>query len=411
MTKPHDSPQLPLANLRVLSVEQYGAGPFATTYLSDLGAEVIKVENHKDGGDVGRHVGPHYFGPEDSHFYQTFNRNKKSITLDLKHPEGKAAFQRLAGTVDAVFNNLRGDLPGKLGLDYESLKHVNARIVCTHLSAYGRTGSRTTWPGYDYLMQAETGFLTLTGEPGGPPARAPLSVIDLMTGISAAFALLAGVHEARTTGTGRDLDVSLFDTALHTLNYPGTWYLNAGVVTGKTERSGHPSLVPSQLFEAQDGWLFIMCNKEKFWPILVNELGHPEWAHDPRLATFQDRLRNKRLVTELIEAELATRPVQAWVERLSGKVPVAPVYDLARALDNDFVREQERIKAFMYDDGRTARMIMNPIRIDDPLPTRAAPAMGAHNVEVLRHIGFDDAAIERLRAIDVIAPLSSHSPA
>ena len=137
-----DSSSLPLAGLRVLAVEQYGAGPFGTTYLADLGAEVIKIENHKDGGDVGRAVGPHFFGAGDSHFFQTFNRNKKSLTLDLKHPEGIAVFHRLVRDADAVLDNLRGDLPAKLGLTYAALKPFNLRIVCTHLSAYGRTGKR-----------------------------------------------------------------------------------------------------------------------------------------------------------------------------------------------------------------------------------------------------------------------------
>jgi len=133
---------LPLSGLRVLAVEQYGAGPAGTIYLADLGAEVVKIENHRDGGDVGRQVGPHFFGPGDSHFFQTFNRNKRSVTLDLKHPEGRAAFQALARSADAVLDNLRGDQPGKLGLTYEDLKHVNPRIVCAHVSAYGREGSR-----------------------------------------------------------------------------------------------------------------------------------------------------------------------------------------------------------------------------------------------------------------------------
>ena len=226
MTSPETSQEtngrLPLAGLRVLAVEQYGAGPFGTSYLADLGAEVIKIENHRDGGDVGRHVGPHFFGDDDSHFFQTFNRNKKSLTLDLKHPEGMAVLRRLAAGADALLDNLRGDLPGKLGLTYDALREVNPRLVCAHLSAYGRSGSRQAWPGYDYLMQAEAGHLSLTGEPDGPPTRYGLSIVDLMTGLAAAFGLLAGVVKARASGQGMDIDTSLFDVALHNLNYPGT---------------------------------------------------------------------------------------------------------------------------------------------------------------------------------------------
>ncbi len=399
-----ETPALPLAGLRVLAVEQYGAGPFGTSYLADLGAEVIKIENHRDGGDVGRHVGPHFFGADDSHFFQTFNRNKKSLTLDLKQPEGMAVLRRLAAGADALLDNLRGDLPAKLGLTYEQLKESNPRLVCAHLSAYGRSGSRKAWPGYDYLMQAEAGHLSLTGEPDGPPTRYGLSIVDLMTGLAAAFGLLAGVVKARECGQGMDIDTSLFDVALHNLNYPGTWYLNADVVTGRTARSGHPSLVPSQLYRTQDGWLFIMCNKEKFWPLLACELGHPEWANDPLLATFAARLENRRHVQELLDAALMQQPTAAWLDRLSGKVPVAPVFDVAQALDNPFVHERDGVADFAYGDGRHARMIANPIRVaGQTLPRRAAPRMGEHNEALLREAGFDDRAIAKLRALGVIA--------
>ncbi len=399
-----DTSRLPLSGLRVLAVEQYGAGPFGTSYLADLGAEVIKIENHKDGGDVGRHVGPHFFGEEDSHFFQTFNRNKKSITLDLKHAEGIAAFHKLVATADAVLDNLRGDLPKKLGLQYASLKHVNPRIVCTHLSAYGRAGSRTAWPGYDYLMQSEAGHLSVTGEPDGPPTRYGLSIVDLMTGLAASFGLLAGVTKARETGIGMDIDTSLFDVALHNLNYPGTWYLNAGTVTGRTARSGHPSLVPSQLYRTADGWLFVMCNKEKFWPLLADALGHPEWITDPELSNFAVRLKHRDRVTEILDAALMKETTDVWIERLAGKIPVSPVYDIAQALDSPFVAERDNVLDFDYGDGRAARMIANPIRVSDAeLPHRAAPRMGEHNRVLLREAGFDDEAIERLRALGVIA--------
>jgi len=393
----------PLAGLRILAVEQYGAGPFGTSYLADLGAEVVKIENHKDGGDVGRQVGPHFFGPGDSHFFQTFNRNKKSVTLDLKHPEGRAAFQALAKSADAVIDNLRGDLPEKLGLTYEQLKAANPRIVCAHLSAYGRTGSRKAWPGYDYLMQAEAGHMSLTGEPGGPPTRYGLSVVDLMTGLAAAFGLLAGVMSARATGKGMDVDTSLFDVALHNLNYPGTWFLNAGVVTGRTPRSAHPSLTPSQLYRTQDGWIFIMCNKEKFWGLLAQALGKPEWATDPEFATFKARLKNRDRLTQMLDAALATRTTGEWIERFAGKVPASPVYDVKQALESAYVAERGSVADFAYADGKAARMVAAPLSFTGAeLPTRAAPPMGAHTVEQLRAAGYSDERIGALRTAGVI---------
>src|SRR6185312_9156100 len=263
----------PLRGMRIIAVEQYGAGPYGTMELADLGAEIIKIENPAEGGDMARRVGPFFLGDNDSHFFQSFNRNKRSLTLDLKKKAAREILHALAKEADGVFDNLRGDQPERLGLTYAALRQADPRIVCAHLSAYGRTGSRAAWPGYDYLMQAEAGYLALTGEPDGPPARMGLSVVDLMTGVTAGLALVSGVLSARATGAGRDIDVCLFDTALQNLAYLAVWYLNAGVNQGREPRSSHPSLTPSQLYRAKDGFIFIMCNKEKFWPELCRCIG------------------------------------------------------------------------------------------------------------------------------------------
>ena len=393
----------PLQGLRVLAVEQYGAGPAGSSYLADLGAEVIKVENLREGGDTARAVGPHFMPSGDSQFFQTFNRNKRSIALDLQQAEGRAVFRDLARTAEAVTNNLRGDLPARLGVDYAALAAVNPAVVCVHLSAYGREGSRAAWPGYDYLMQAEAGHMSLTGEPDGPPVRYGLSIVDLMTGLAASFALLAGVRRARECGVGRDLDTSLFDMAVHNLNYPGTWYLNAGVVTGREPRGAHPSLVPSQLQRTRDGWIFVMCNKEKFWGVLADALGRPEWKSDPRYATFEARLARRGEVTDLLDAEFMRDTTAAWLAKLRGTVPVAPVNDVAQGLDNPFVAERGDVREFTYPDGNTIRLLANPIRSrGTALPARAAPALGADTDALLGELGYDAARITALRAAGVV---------
>jgi len=393
----------PLAGLRIVAVEQYGAGPFGTQQLADLGAEVIKIENHKDGGDVGRHVGPYFFGPEDSHFYEAFNRNKKSLGVDLKSAEGRAVLERLVASADVVFNNLRGDLPAKLGLDYASLSAVNPRIVCAHLSAYGRTGSRANWPGYDYLMQAEAGYLSLTGEPEAPPSRFGLSIIDFMTGTTAAMAILAGVVSARAQGVGRDYDVSLFDVALSNLNYVAEWYLNGGVTVGRTPRSGHPSLTPSQLYTTQDGWIFIMCNKEKFWQNMAPLIGKPEWATDPRYATFKARLENREAFNADLDAVLATRTTAEWMEIFAGKVPAAPVLDVGQALENPFVREQGRIVDFAHPDHGALPGVASAVRASGAEhPAKAAPKLGQDTDDVLVSLGFGVPEISALREKEII---------
>jgi crotonobetainyl-CoA:carnitine CoA-transferase CaiB-like acyl-CoA transferase len=388
---------LPLSGVRIVAVEQYGAGPFATQHLADLGAEVIKIENFREGGDVGRAVGPHFFGEGDSHFFEAFNRNKHSLTLDLKKPEGRDVLLDLVATSDAVFNNLRGDLPVKLGLTYDQLKDVNPAIVCAHLSAYGRTGSRAAWPGYDYLMQAEAGYLSVTGEPDSPPARFGLSIIDLMTGTTAAMALLAGLVQARATGVGRDMDTSLFDVALHNLAYVGTWYLNGGTVTGRDRRSAHPSLTPSQLYKTKDGWLFLMCNKEKFWGVLAEILDRPSWITDERFNNFKARLANRDLVEQEIDAALSRATTAEWLERLGGRVPAAPVYDIKQALDNPFVAEREGITEAEHPRFGKVRNVAAPVRVNETVSARSAPELGQDNERLFAELGYDADRIARLR--------------
>ena len=393
---------LPLAGVRILAVEQYGAGPFGSMQLADMGAEVIKIENPKDGGDVSRSVGPYFLGEHDSHFFQAFNRNKRSITLNLRAAEGQQVFRDLAATADAVLDNLRGDQSPRLGVTYEQLKAANPRIVCAHLSAYGREGSRAAWPGYDYLMQAEAGYLSLTGEPDQPPARFGLSIVDMMAGGYAATALLGGIVAARATGVGRDVDVSLFDTALSNLNYLAVWALNGGHAQGREPRGAHPSLTPSQLYRTADGWIFIMCNKHKFWPVLCEKLGRPEWAEDVRFATFKVRLENRMALTRLLDDALAARGTEAWLAHFAGEVPAAPVHDIAHALGSEFVAQEDRVWRYQHPAGEL-RMVAPAFRIPGAtMPRCAAPALGADTDAVLRGIGYSADRIVSLRESRVI---------
>lgn len=394
---------LPLAGMRIIAVEQYGAGPFGTLQLADLGAEVIKIENPADGGDVGRAVGPYFFGPGDSHFHQSFNRNKRSLTLNLKSEEGRQILRDLVATADGVLDNLRGDLPAKLGVTYDALKDVNAKIVCAHLSAYGRDGERASWPGYDYLMQAEAGYLSLTGEPDGPPARMGLSIVDLMTGLNAAFALLAGITGARQSGQGRDLDVSLFDVALNNLAYVATWYLNGGVNQGREARSAHPSLTPSQLYRTRDGWIFIMCNKEKFWGVLCAAIERPEWRDDPDFVDFAARLKNRDRLTTMLDQVLMTATTADWMARFAGSVPAAPVHDVKSALETPFVRDTGRLMEVAHPDVGSVRLLAQAVKLPgETLPAHAAPALGADTDIILRDLGYDEDRIARLRATKTI---------
>ena len=389
---------LPLSGLRIIAVEQYGAGPFGSMLLADLGAEVIKVENPAEGGDVSRSVGPHFFSDGDSHFFQAFNRNKKSLTLNLKNPRATAVLHRLARTADATYDNLRGDQPEKLGLTYATLGEINPRLVCAHLSAYGRTGPRKSWPGYDYLMQAEAGYLSLTGEPDGPPSRMGLSVVDLMTGVTAGLALVSAVLSARTTGKGRDIDVNLFDTALQNLCYLAVWNLNAGVNQGREPRSSHPSLTPSQLYRTRDGFIFLMCNKEKFWPALCEAIGRPQWSTRPEYKDFKARLANRARLTEELDTALSERTTAEWIELFAGRVPAAPVYDVQGALESTFVTQGGRLRTAEHPSG-PIRLLGSPITCaGEETPCAAGPALGADTDTVLEEAGYSAAEIADLRA-------------
>ncbi len=373
---------LPLAGMRILAVEQYGAGPFGSLHLADLGAEVIKIEA-PGGGDVSRATGPHFLGEHDSLFFQTFNRNKASVVLDLKSEAGRADFHRLAAGADAVLNNLRGDLPAKLGLTHAALAAVNPRVVCAHLSAYGRDNERASWPGYDYLMQAETGFMHLTGEPDGPPTRMGLSIVDYMSGVTLMVGLLAALIGALKTGRGRDVDVSLFDVALFQLTYPATWWLNGGHDTTRQARSAHPSTVPCQLFATADAHLVVMCMTPKFWSLLVDEIGNPA-LRDARFADAAGRRTHKAELIALLDAEFARRSTAGWMTALAGKIPVAPVLGLADALRNPYIDRVGMVQALPHPLDPGLRMLANPIKLDGQrLPGRGCAALGADNERLL----------------------------
>jgi crotonobetainyl-CoA:carnitine CoA-transferase CaiB-like acyl-CoA transferase len=355
----------PLQGVRIVSVEQFGAAPYGTMLLADLGAEVIKIENAAIGGDPSRKTGPYLLGTNDSEYFQAFNINKKSVAIDLRTAEGKAALRELASGADALVNNLRGDLPAKMGLDYKTLAAANPALVCVHVSAYGRDNERASWPGYDYLMQAESGLMHLTGEPDGPPSRlgAP-SIIDHTTGLTAAVGLLSAIIQARATGKGCDVDTCLLDVALHQLGYVATWYLNEGHVSTRQPRSAHYSVAPVQTFPTSDGWLFIMCMTEKFWSELLNAIGKPELASDPRFANAALRQANRDALTGIIDSELRRQSTSYWLDRLNGVLPVAPVLDLAQALDSPFLQTTDMIHVVSHPAKAELRVLANPIKIN-----------------------------------------------
>ncbi|HEY8568542.1 CoA transferase [Microbulbifer sp.] len=393
----------PLAGIRVIAVEQYGAGPFGSMQLADMGAEVIKIENPTTGGDIARQSGPYFLGDNDSDFFQTFNRNKKSLTLDLKSAEGRKIFERLVQSADIVMNNLRGDQPAKLGLDYDSLGAVKPQIICGHLSAYGRDNDRASWPGYDYLMQAEAGFMHLTGEPGTPPARFGLSMVDFMSGVTLAMAVLGALVGVLRGAAGRDVDVNLFDVAATQLTYPATWYLNRGHETARVPRSGHPSTVPCQIYRSADGWVFVMAMTEKFWQILVEGLGRTDLLADERFATVAARRQHRELLTEILDAEFSRHPNAHWMSMFAGRLPLAPVNSFAQAMENPWLAQTGMLQSLPHVDNSQFRLLASPLKFDGNRPTgTGCSALGADSDDLLIGLGYSAAEIAAWRNGQVI---------
>ncbi len=395
---------LPLDGVRILAPTQLGAGPFGLMFLADLGADVVKIENPATRGDEARTVPP--FNDPAAHdglYFQALNRGARSLTLNLRHPEGRELLHRLVPHADAVFNNLRGDLTETLGLDYATLGRFNARLVCCSLSGFGRTGPRRAEPAYDYLLQAYAGFMSLTGEPDAAPTKCGVSIVDFSGGILAALALMIGLFRARTTGRGADVDVSLLDTAVTMLNYMAAWSLDRGWTPVRHPDGAHQSLVPSQTFATRDGWLVIMVMKEKFWQRLVERIELPALADDPRFRRFADRLTNRTALVDVLRARFRERTTAEWLERLRGQVPVAPVYTVDEALDDPQVRARDMVVELAHPVFGVLRQVGSPIKIDGVQHRyRAASALGADTTTLLAEIGVDAEACARLREQGVI---------
>ncbi|HUG66065.1 MAG TPA: CoA transferase [Gaiellaceae bacterium] len=398
---------LPLDDVRVLAVEQFGAGPWGTLQLADLGAEVIKIEDPTVGGDVGRYVPPFQEG-EDSLFFETFNRGKLSVSLDLRNPGARGVLHDLVRTSDGVYSNLRGDQPRKLGLTYDQLQEVNPRIVCCSLSGFGMTGPRANEGGYDYMMQGLAGWQSLTGDPDGPPTKSGLSLVDLSGGYASAIAMLAGIWRARRDGRGCDCDISLFETALHELMYVGPWAATHGYVPPRRRNSAHPSIVPFQNFEAADGWFVVGAAKQVFWERLCSVIGRPELTADPRFATMAGRNENRDALLPILEEAFRGRTSAEWIAALlAAGVPASRINTVEEALLDPQTLAREDVVEHDHPTLGRVRSIRTPLRLADGPETlerhaERGPLRGEHTEQVLAELcGYTAEHVQELRASGV----------
>lgn len=390
---------LPLAGVKVLAVEQYGAGPWATLQLADLGADVTKIEDPSTGGDVGRYVPPYQDG-EDSLFFEAFNRGKSSVSLDLRTKAGREVLCDLVRTSDATFCNLRGDQPERLGLTYEHLRAHNPRIVCCSLSGFGLTGPRASEGAYDYVIQGLAGWMSATGEPGMPPIKSGISLVDFCGGYLAAIALLAGLWQARERGYGCDCDLSLFETAIALLNYVGTWVATAGHSPVRQPNSAHPSIVPFQNFATLDGWIVIACAKQKFWEALCGAMGRIDLLTNPDFADFNARHANRQRLIEILEPIFKERTTDAWARLLKGAgVPSGPVKSIEEALADPQVAARGMLREAPHPSLGTVTQVSTGLRVGagPRAEVTRGPFRGEHTERVLRErCGYDSELIERL---------------
>ncbi len=358
----------PLSGLRIIEVGHMLAGPYCGLLLADLGAEVIKIEPPE--GDIGRRVSPHFIGPHNAYF-ASLNRSKKSVVLDLASEEGRARLEAIARESHALVTNLRPSAILKLGLTYESLRGCNPRLVCVALTGYGLHGPFAENPAYDYVIQALTGVMALTGDPSSPPTKAGYSAVDNSAGIMAALGLLAKIVE----GKGGQVDVSMYDVMLSQLNYLAGAALNAGEVVERLANSSHPYMVPAQIFPTAAGWLTLFITHDKFWRKFCVEVGRPQWVDEPAFATMDSRRSNRGQVLAAIGEVLMQAPAAEWVRRLVPLgVVAAEVGTLAQALDSDLTRSRDLVVRLGGADS-PLRAIGSPIKFDGHAPEYGPPPL------------------------------------
>lgn len=392
----------PLKGIRVLDFSRVIAGPACTQALADMGAEIIKIEDPDGGDDTRRSPGP-MLGPL-THFFVAYNRGKRSVALDIGTKEGQALVVRLLERCDVLVQNFRPGVMKRFGLDYDSLKARFPRLVYLSISAYGQSGPMADRPGFDPVLQAESGMMSLTGEADRPPLRHPLAIIDTLTSVHATAAVLAALYARRDTGRGQHIDLALFDVAVAALGNAGLYYLTSGQIPPRTGNA-HMTSTPTAAFSTANGLVYMAVSNQKLFAEMSRSVGHPEWIDDPRFATTTARTQNRAALFELINAVFATDTKENWARRLR-HLPVGPVRDLAGALESEEVAARGMVRTMHHpaigdfrNYGSLYRFSDTPVTADTP-----PPLLGEHSTEVLRELaGCDDAEIAALRAKGVVS--------
>jgi CoA:oxalate CoA-transferase len=394
----------PLAGIRVIDFTQFLSGPYATMIMGDLGAQILKIEN--PAGELSRQLPPHFIAAE-SLYYLSVNRNKHSVAVDLKAPQGVQLVRELIATADVVIENFRPGVLARLGFDPAQLRQQNPQLVWCSISGFGQSGPARDWPAYDIIVQALSGGMSLTGETDGAAVRSGIPVGDLAAGMFAVIGILAALAERNRSGQGRAVDISMLDCQVSMLTYQAAYYLHSGIVPGRQGR-GHDSIPTYRSFTARDGRdIVVAANTEEMWQALCVQLEARELANDPRFSSNALRLQNRQALWAILEQRFAARDAADWLLRLRGaSVPVAEVNTLERAFAQEQVAHRQMIVEMTSESGQCVRAAGNPVKFDgvDAHAHRYPPSLGQDSQSILQHtLGLSDAQVSDLVAAGVVA--------
>jgi formyl-CoA transferase len=385
-----------LAGLRILELTQVMAGPFCGQVLADMGADVVKIE--PPDGDATRHSLGFRMGGDDTAAFLAVNRNKRSLTLDLKHERHRAVFHRLAGEADVVLENFRPGVAARLGADWETLRALNPRLIVASVSGFGQTGPYAQRPGYDLIAQGLSGVMSVTGEPGGEPVKCGIPIGDLSAGLFCAVGILSAVAARERTGRGQHVDTSLFEGALAL----SIWESAELWATGRVPEplgSAHRLLAPYQALRTRDGHMTLGGNNQRLWRRLCEALGRTELIDDARFASNDDRMEHRDELVRELEATLAARDTDDWVATLiEAGVPCGPIHDYREVFDDPHTRARAMEVRVTHPLEGEMSVLGIPVKLSDTPGEvrRPAPLLGEHTAEVLREAGFSDAEIAAL---------------
>ena len=393
---------LPLSGVRILDLTLIMAGPYCTLILGDLGAEVIKIE--KPGiGESSREMPPHFFEDQSAYFI-AMNRNKKSMTLDLKSEEGKRIFHDLARKSDVVIDNFRPGVVKKLGVDFDTLKTINPRIICCSISGYGQTGPFRDRPAFDLVIQARGGIMSYTGEPGQMPVRMGAPMGDLSGGVFAAHGILAALYQREKTGRGQRIDISLVDCQTSLLTYRAQFYL-VGKEIAQPVGSGHVSAHPIRAFRTKTFDVVIDANTESIFAELCDAIGRPDMARDGKFNSRENRLRNKEELYAILEEAFLGKTGEEWLGLLEKRIPIAPINTIDKALADPQTLSRNMVVEIDYGNNKKLKILGNPIKMSEVEQEvfKRPPYLGEHTEEILRELlNYSPEQIEAVKSGKVV---------